>query len=177
MNYSELAEALRNVKITFNPQIISQRKQQINGELAKIKKYTGKYSVANHSKRYVMEFSNATYELYNLLIEKLSEILPHDEDNGKLFDKGEFYLTADSARNELIKITIQKTNGVSVNKNWPSGPSSFRRRKSGRRRPSRSPLPSSSFRSASAARKESPDGGNRPEPPRPRCRRRFLYIP
>ena len=117
MNYSELAEALRNVKITFNPQIISQRKQQINGELAKIKKYTGKYSVANHSKRYVMEFSNATYELYNLLIEKLSEILPHDEDNGKLFDKGEFYLTADSARNELIKITIQKTNGVSVNKN------------------------------------------------------------
>ena len=63
-----------------------------------------------------MEFSNATYELYNLLIEKLSEILPHDEDNGRLFEKGEFYLSADKEHNELIKITVQKTNGVSVDK-------------------------------------------------------------
>ena len=54
--------------------------------------------------------------MLHLLIEKLSEILPHDEDNGKLLDKGEFYITADAARNELIKITVQKTNGVAVGK-------------------------------------------------------------
>lgn len=116
MNYNELAEALKNIKITVDPQAISEKRLQIQEELYGIKKYSSKYSVASHSKRFAMEFSPTTYELYNLLIEKLSEILPHDEDNGKLFDKGEFYLSADKDRNELIKITIQKTNGVSVGK-------------------------------------------------------------
>lgn len=116
MNYKELARELKAVKINVDVDAINQRATEVETELLSIKKYSSKYSVASHSKRYAMEFSNATYELYNLLIEKLSEILPQDEDNGKLLDKGEFYITADAARNELIKITVQKTNGVAVGK-------------------------------------------------------------
>ena len=116
MNCNELIEGLKSVKINVDTNAINARKSEIDNEYCAIKKYSSKYSVASHSKRFAMEFSNATYELYNLLIQKLSEILPSDEDNGKLLDKGEFYITSDAARNELIKITIQKTNGVSVGK-------------------------------------------------------------
>lgn len=116
MNYKELARELKAVKINVNADAINQRAKEVETELYSIKTYSSKYSVGSHSKRFAMEFSKATYELYNLLIEKLSEILPHDEDNGKLLDKGEFYITADAARNELIKITVQKTNGVAVGK-------------------------------------------------------------
>lgn len=116
MTNIELAKALKDVKVDIDRNIIKDRTCNIRKELSSIKKYSSKYSVASHSKRYAMEFSNATYELYHLLISKLSEILPSDANNGKLLDKGEFYITSDAERNELIKITVQKTNGVSVNK-------------------------------------------------------------
>ena len=116
MNYKELAKELEAVKINVDVDAINQRATEVETELLSIEKYSSKYSVASHSKRFAMEFSSETYELYNLLIQKLSEILPSDEDNGKLLDKGEFYITSDAARNELIKITVQKTNGVAVGK-------------------------------------------------------------
>lgn len=116
MNYKELARELEAVKINVDVNAINQRATEVETELLSIKEYSSKYSVASHSKRFAMEFSRATYELYNLLVQKLSEILPSDEDNGKLLDKGEFYITSDAARNELIKITVQKTNGVAVGK-------------------------------------------------------------
>lgn len=116
MNRNELIEGLKGVKINIDTNAISARKRELDKEFCTIKKYTSKYSVASRSKRFATQFSDATYELYKLLNQKLSEILPSDEDNGKLLDKGEFYITSDAARNELIKITIQKTNGVSVGK-------------------------------------------------------------
>ena len=119
MNTNEMIQALTVLaqeKPKYDYKQLDEMERECRVKMRDIQRYSSKYAVANASgKSDARYFQKETDAAYYKLLENFGAILPMTEIDGQVGKS--FYLSTCPEKSEFIKITISRTNGVTVSRN------------------------------------------------------------